>query len=578
VTGDGIARVLRLGLAWLLTIGLAGCGPVEAPSSGRSPGGDPTRGGTLVVAVLADVDSWNPYTTQDATSASIVDLLYPRLVHETGTGFEPWLAASWEFSPDRLSLTFHLEPRAAWGDGRPVTCDDVRFTYRAQLSEGLAWSGVFIKQRITSVDCPDDHTAVFHFAEAYPDQLIDVNDNAIVPVAYGEVPFREWAATKWEDRIVSSGPFRLVAVRPGQEAVLERAPSWWRKRGPWVDRIVFRVYPEATGAVPRFLEGEVDLITHVPAWRAKEVRERTDLRLVELPSLSYTFLGWNVLEPGAYVADRRRRGCGADKPCREDRNDIARLQREYAHPVLADARVRTALTLAIDREDIVDGLWQGHARVGSSPIVSALWAHDPATALPLDPEGAASLLDAAGWRDTDGDGVRERDDRPLRLGVIVNSENRLRRDALDRVVASLSAVGVRIVPEPLPRSEFVARVRNKSFDGVLLGWVAGTRIQPQTHLHTDAAVNRGNNFTAWSTAASDELLDRAAAASDRETARPLWHAWQAIYRREQPVTILYEERRLLGLSGRVFGPPPPLLDPLQNVHEWWLAPSAGGRG
>jgi peptide/nickel transport system substrate-binding protein len=569
---------VQFGLVWLTTIGLSGCGSTDAPTSGRLPAGSPTRGGTLVVAVLADVDSWNPYTTRDATSASIVDLIYPRLVHETGTGFEPWLAATWEFSPDRLNLTFHLEPEATWSDGRAVTCDDVRFTYRAQLAEKLAWPGVFIKQRIAGVDCPDDRTVVFRFTTSYPDQLIDVNDNAIVPAVYGDVAFDGWAATSWESRIVSSGPFRLAGVRPGQETVLERDPSWWREPGPRIERLVFRVYPEATGAIPRFLEGEVDFLTHVPALRAHEVRERQDLRLVELPSLSFTFLGWNVLEPEAYTADRRARGCGTDTGCLEDRTDIERLQRDRPHPVLADARVRTALTLAIDREDIVDGLWDGHARVGTSPIVSSLWAHDPSSALPFNPQRAASMLDGAGWRDTDHDGIRDRDGKPLELRVIVNSENRTRRDALDRLVAGLSAIGVRMIPEPLARSEFVARVRDKRFDAVLLGWAAGTRIQPQTHLHTDTAVNRGNNFTAWSSSSSDELLDRAAAATDRGTALPLWHAWQAIFRKEQPITILYEERRLLGLNGRVHGPPPPFLDPFQNLHEWWLAPAEGSGG
>ena len=555
-----------------LVICVTGCVPTQEPDT---PAPGPTHGGTLVVAVLADVDSWNPYTTHDATSAAIVDLLFPRLVHETGSGFDPWLASSWEFSADRLTLTFHLQPDAVWSDGAPVRCDDVAFTYRAQMSDELAWPGMFIKQRIEDVDCPDAHTAVFRFTEAYPDQLIDVNDNAIVPAVYDEVPLADWPSTVWEDRIVTSGPFRLAQVRPGQEAVLERDAAWWGEANAPIDRVVFRIYPEATGALPRLLDGEVDMLSGVPPLRAADVRSDEALRLLELPSLSYTFLGWNVLERGAYLADRRARGCSADTPCSEQPAAITRLQREHPHPVLADPNVRTALTLGIDRQDIVDGLWAGHARVGSSPVVSALWAHDPATALPFDPQRAATLLDAAGWRDDNGDGVRERGDRRLELGVIVNAENRLRRDALERVVASLAGIGVRLVPEPLPRREFVTRARDKDFDVALSGWSAGTRVQPQNHLHTRSAANRGNNLGSWSTPASDERLDAAAAAVDRDAALAMWHEWQQIFKREQPITILYEERRLVGLSGRVRGPDPPFLDPFQKIHEWWLVDAAG---
>ena len=114
-------------------------------------------GGTLVVALPGDVDSWNPYTTHDATSAALLDLLYPRLVLERGgddgrTEFEPWLAESWEFSTDRLSLTFRLRPAARWSDGSPVTCSDVAFTHRIQIADELAWAGAFIKSRISSVE------------------------------------------------------------------------------------------------------------------------------------------------------------------------------------------------------------------------------------------------------------------------------------------------------------------------------------------------------------------------------------------------------------------------------------------
>jgi len=569
-----VSRAGRLCVSLALLAATIGCTPPDAPDDGASSD-EPRRGGTLLVAVLADVDSWNPYTTQDATSAAIVDLVYPRLVHETGVGFEPWLAASWEFSDDRRTLSFRLEPNARWSDGTPVTCEDVRFTHRVQRSEELAWPGAFIKARIDRVECPDPRTAVFYFREAYPDQLIDVNDNAIVPAAYGEVPLGAWSATSWERRAVTCGPFRLGRLRPGQEAVLERDPGWWREEGTWIDRVVFRVYPQATGAFPRFLEGEVDFLTGVPPARAEELVAHEGPRLVELPSLSYTYLGWNVLEPGAYVEDRRARGCGGETACPESAEEIRRLQRDRPHPILSDRDVRTALTEAIDRQDLVDGLWNGHARVGSSPIVSALWAHDEATRVAFDPQHARALLERAGWRDVDGDGIRERDGRPLELAVIVNGENRIRCDALERVAANLAGVGVRVVSELLPRREFVTRARDKNFDVVLSGWSAGTRVDPQNLLHGTAAANRGNNLGSWSTPDSDALLDRAAAATDRIAARPLWGEWQAIFVREQPITILYEERRLLGLGRRVRGPEPPFLDPYQRLHEWWLADSAG---
>ena len=525
----------------------------------------------MVVALTGEIDSWNPYTTRELTSAGILDLLYPRLVMETDDGgFSPWLAEFWEFDSEGLELTFRIRGNAVWSDGTPVTCRDVLFTYEAQVAEELAWHGAFVKERIASVECPDEREVRFRFTEAYPHQLLDANDNAVVPAAYADVPLERWAATVWEDRIISSGPFRLSSVRPGQEAVLERDESWWGAGNVHVDRAVLRVYPDTTAAVGRFLHGEVDLVGKLPPMKAEAVARRSGLRVVELSSLAYTYLAWNALAPGAYVEDRRERGCSDERPCDESAEEIRRLQRARPHPILADARIRRALSLAIDRRDLIDGLLGGYGRIGVSPIVSALWAHDPSAGVPFDPIGAAELLDGAGWRLPEGGGVREHGDRPLTLSVIVNAENRLRRDVLERVAANLSAIGVELRAEPLPRREFVARARNKDFDAVLSGWWAGTRVQPQNLLHSNAAVDRGNNLASWSTSASDELLDRASRAGSREQALPLWAEWQAIFRIEQPLTVLYEERRLLAMSGRVRGPDPPFLNPYLGLCDWWI--------
>lgn len=546
----------------------AGCG---------APATIPVRG-DAVVALHGDIDSWNPYVSEDAASAAVLELLYPRLVRETGfaggaSTFEPWLASSWESSADGLAVTFHLRPGARWSDGRAVTCDDVRFTWKAQTSDALAWSGVFLKRRVTAVECPDSSTAVFRFTERYADQILDANDDAIVPAAYGAVPLDRWAATPWEERATTCGPFKVVSVGAGQEAILVRDPAWWGADEVALERVVLRVLPDPATGFLRFLDGDLDLFPKVPPLRAEEVKAEAGFEVIELPSLSYTFIGWNVLASGAYLADRKARRCGGGTECEESDEDIHRLQRTNPHPVLADARVRRALTLGIDRGDIVEGVWRGHAVAGSSPIPSSLWAHDRGAALPFDPVAAARLLDEAGFTGRDQDGVRTRGGRRLELRVLQNADSATRRDAFDRAAVSLARLSVKLVADPVPRAEFNARARDKAFDAVLSGWSAGTRIEPQSILSLHAATNRGNGLTSWSTPESEALLFRAARATTREEARPLWSEWQAVFREQQPYTILYEERMLVGRGPRLRGDAGPVLDPLQSLHRWHIAPS-----
>src|SRR5262245_29504062 len=358
----------------------------------------PERGGTLVTVLRGDVDSWNPYATADPSDAALLELLYPRLAREGVSGLEPWLASSWETSSDGLSISFHLRPDAAWSSGAPVTCDDVRFTWQAQVSDALDWPRAALKRRIRRVECADARTAVFRFAKRYADQMQDATDGPIVPKEYGYVPLEEWGNTAWERRMITCGPFRLASVTAGKEAVLRRDPRWWGATEVLLDRVVFRSYPDADAGFARFLDGEIDVFPGVPPLRDGEVRNRAGLALVEAPALSYTYLGWNVLEPGAYLADRRRRVCDVGRACPEGVADILRLRKDHPHPILSDSRVRRALSLAIDRASVVDRLWGGHATIGASPIVSALWAHEPAAALPYDRENARALLAEAGWR------------------------------------------------------------------------------------------------------------------------------------------------------------------------------------
>ncbi len=532
----------------------AGC---AAPSGGRSGA---ESGPALVVALRGDVDSWNPYVTEDATSAYLLDLLYPRLVHEAGTvgrEFEPWLAESWEPAPDGLAWSFHLRDDARWSDGTPVTCEDVRFTFEIQTSDDLAWDGAFLKKRIVGVDCPDPHTAVFRYSGRYADQILDANDDAIVPRAYARVPLASWRATAWETVATTCGPFALESVTPGQETVLVRDPRWWGAAGVAPPRVVLRTHPDVGVAIRLLLAGEVDVLPRVPPRHVEEIARSPGARIVELPSLTFTYIGWNVLAPDAYA---EAIAAGAT----DDADLIARLRREHPHPFLADSRVRRALDLAIDRDDLVRGLWGGHAERVATPIL-APWARDDAGPPRFDPGRARALLRDAGFRDDDGDGVLERGEDPLEIRVLINADSALRRDVLDRIARNLALVGVRLLADPVPRAEFNARARDKRFDAILAGRVAGTRVEPQATLHGRAAADRGNNVTSWSTPESDALLDRAAAAPTREAARPLWLEWQRVFRDEQPYSVLFAESTIVGLSRRVRGEMPSSFNPFLGL-------------
>ena len=206
-------------------------------AAGCSPSGPPTSSvpaDSVVVGLLADIQSWNPYLAEDAANEEILSLIYPSLAVEQvdyqqhPPSFAPSLAESWDFSEDGLTLTFHLRSDAKWSDGVPVTSEDVLFSWRAQTSEALGWMWSDITDSIEAVEAPDAHTVRYRFTHRYPYQLMDVNDGPIIPAhAWADIPFERWEETDWRELVVSAGPFLPGAHTPQQEIVLERNPLYF---------------------------------------------------------------------------------------------------------------------------------------------------------------------------------------------------------------------------------------------------------------------------------------------------------------------------------------------------------------
>ena len=363
-------------LSFLLLQAALGCRQPAHPALPTPTGGDPQRGGQVIVATTADVTTFNEYqSTGEQGEADAIDLLFPSLMTEQPDyqlhppSFAPRLATSWEFSSDNQTLTFHLRPEARWSDGVPVTAEDVRFTFLAQKDPRVGSLGMEMKDFIRDVEVVDPHTVRFQFTRVYPYQLMDANDGHIVPAhVWGKVPFERWHTTDFEKILVTAGPFRLAAHTPQQTIILERDPGYWGSPRPYLDRLVLRVVPDMASQLSQLFAGQVNVVQAVSPQEVERVLANRDLNLVEFPSRMWGMVGWN---------NRR--------------------------PMFADRRVRRALALGINRKSLVDTVFRGHATPSVGPVLSSMWAYNRnLPQLPYAPDQAALLLAQAGWRDSQG--------------------------------------------------------------------------------------------------------------------------------------------------------------------------------
>ncbi|HKY33346.1 MAG TPA: ABC transporter substrate-binding protein [Candidatus Polarisedimenticolia bacterium] len=514
--------------------------PAVLPVS-REAGPGTVPAGTAVIAVGGDVDSFNPYTAASTFALDLADLLFLTLLEELpaqgpgeGPRFAPRLARSWEIASDGLSVTFHLRQDVRWSDGRPTTAEDVRFTWLTQKDPRLGWADADRKEAVQEVEAAGPYTVVFRLRRPGPFTLLDLNEGHILPRhALETPPLEQWRRTDFSGRLVTNGPFRLASWKPGEAVELARYEGYHEPGLPRLQRVVFRIVPDPAVRLRQTLSGESDVLEGVPPEAIDRLEAESSLRLIRFDQRMYTYVCWNL----------RR-------------------------PAFADPRVRRALTMALDRAEMLRVLARGMGRPSAGPVVSSSWAADPSVAAPpYDPAGARRLLAEAGWRDADRDGVVEKDGAALRFDLEYNRGNTLREALALRIASQLAAVGAAAAPRAVEWAAFQSKHREGDFDAFVASRIASSRVDLGSFTAQDPL-----NHAGYADAELDSLVSRAAAAQTLELARPLWARAQAILARDLPFTFLFEQDRVYAVNRRLHGVSAGPLGLLGTLKEWSAGP------
>lgn len=542
--------MVRGAVALALAVGVmllhAACRREPAAGEEGAPSAGPQHGGFVIVALPADLVTLNEYHWgAGASELQVIDMLFPSLMQEQPDyhlhppSFAPRLASSWEFSQDNRTLTFSLRRDAFWSDGVPVTAEDVRFTFQVQKDPRIGSSGLEIKDFISHVEVVDPFTVKFHFSRVYPYQLMDANDGHIVPAhAWGKIPFERWADTDFTAHMVTCGPFRFASFSPQQTLILDRDPTYWGQPRPYLNRVIFRVIPEASSQINQLLGGQVHVVPMVPPRLAERVRSSRDVDLVEVPSRTWGFIAWN-----------------------------------NRHPLFRDRRVRRAMTYGINRKGAVDTAYHGFARLAAGPVLSSMWAFNRnLPQFPYDPEQARALLREAGWQPSPSDGTLVRNGTPFTFDVLYPATNPIRQDLALMIQSDLAKIGVRARPQPIEYTTMVARLESGNFAASISAWEEATKVDLTGTWATPAPGQGSNNFLGYSNPEVDRLIAAARMEPDHTRAKVILDRIQELIVEDQPVTFLYESTLLVGVSRAIKGADINASSVFFNIEEWYWGP------
>jgi peptide/nickel transport system substrate-binding protein len=536
-------RYLTVTLMISSLLAAAGCGGPE-PSGEPVTREGPGSGGTVVLGSISDVDSWNEYISQQSFAGNLLRRIFLPLAQQEGAGnnnplaYRPLLAESWDFSENGSTLIFRLR-EAYWSDGTPITASDVRFTWLAQTSPHMPWAGSATKEHITDVETIDDRTVAFHFDHHYPFQLADAAEGGILPAhLFGPVPFEEWASYDWGELKVGSGPFLLHSHRPGQETVLVRNPRYYAEGYPLLDRVVVRYVPDINNLMTQLLAGDIDYVEGIPPRDAHRLSSNRDIVIVTFDWPGYDYIGWNG-----------------------------------ATPPFDDPLVRRAMTLAIDRQALVEDLLYGFGRVSNGPLPSSWWGFDrDLEPWPFDPEEARRILAERGYATTNDDGSASSTGRTLEISLLTNSGNRLREDMLVKIQEQLSRIGVRVRTQPLEMRTMREKVGSGDFQAYLGGWVFVGKVEIGMFFQSSSLPPQGYNVVRYSSREVDRLIDILGQATEWQEMKSALQQIQIIIHEDQPYSFLYETKRVAAYGPRLRGVTIDIpSDPLAHLERFWVA-------
>ena len=518
----------RIGVLVASTMALVAC------EGGATKTGDASEvGGSVIIATQAEPRTLLPPLISAIDEKMVADQIFEPLAWLGDEGrldrdYRPGLADSWTWENDSTAIAFHLNPKARWQDGAPVRASDVRFTFDLHIDSLVGFKDRASLARIDSVTARDSLTPVFWFKSRYPEQFYDASTRMlIVP---GHLLAREPRATMMSSGFgrqpVGSGRFRLARWRSNEAIELVADTANYRGR-PKLDRLVFTIASDPTALTTRLTTGEIDLVEINSPDLFRTLSAHPDLRTRINPAYDYTLLLFNSRQ---------------------------RKQREQPNALFADLGVRRAITMALDRDQMVRAQFDSMAITSIGPMTRAQpLADSTIPRIAYDSAGAARLLDSLGWTLPAGKTVRERRGQPLRFAVMTPSVSPNRMKMVQRIQESLRKIGVDMRVDAVDGGAFMSRLAARDFDVAFDGRRVELSVSGLRAYWTVASARdlKGQNFGSWENPQFDAHLDSALAAPNLVGARA--HAKEAFTSlvADVPAVWIYETRTATLMHKRI---------------------------
>ncbi len=474
---------------------------------------------SLVRHLPSDPTVLNPILSTDAVASTVESLIYESLIERDNETleFKPLLASKWEISEDHLTYTFTLRQGIKWQDGKPLTIEDILYTYERIKDPKVDAGHVrnYYKD-VVSAKKIGQNKIQFVYSKPYFRALEIVGGIPILPkhIFDNDQDFNTHPANR---QPIGTGPYIFEKWETGAKIILSRNEKYWRKK-PAIKSMVFKIIPNNDVALQLLKKGDIDFgalraIQWAKQTQSQAFKDRFNKYRYWIPN--YSFIGWNLRKP--YFSDRR---------------------------------VRIAMTMLLNRKLILDKMLFGLGKIVTGNFYLFSDAYDKSIdPYSYDPEQAKKLLDQAGWIDHDGDGLRDKDGVPFKFTFLYPSGSEFAKSISLILRENLQDVGIEMNIKPLEWAAFLKEIRSHEFDAASLAWGQPIEQDPYQIWHS-SQTEAGSNFIGFKNEEADKLIEQARQEFNRQKRNQLYKKFHQIIHQEEPYTFLFTNPSLVAIAKR----------------------------
>lgn len=499
---------------------------------------NPSYGDKIIIGSSAEASNLIPMLSSDGASHEVSGFIFNGLVkYDKDLTLIGDLANSWDISEDGLIITFHLKKGIKWQDGVEFTADDVLFGYKTIIDEKTLSAYKEDYFQVKKAEVLDKYTFRVTYDKPYAPSLASWGSLVILPKHILEN--EDINKTGFSRKPIGTGPFKFKEWIPGQKVILEANENYFEAR-PYLDGVVIRIIPDPTTTFLELKTRGLDWIGLSPLQYQKQTETeffKKNYKKFRYPSFTYTYLGFNL-----------------------------------KHPWFSDKRIRQAIAFALDKEEIVKGVLLGMGSISTGPYVPDTWPYNPnVKKYEYNPQKAKELLKEAGWQDTNGDGILEKNGKEFEFTILTNMGNTVRIKTATIIQYRLREVGIKVNIRQLEWSAFINWfIDKKRFEAVILGWSIGLDPDQYDIWHSTKIKDKELNFVSFKNSEVDELLERGRRTFDIEKRKQAYFRIQEILAEELPYIFLYVPDNLPIISARFEGIKPAPIGIGYNIEKWYV--------